>query len=126
MGDISLTRRQSLYYRIQSEKTSLDSTKHVGDTRLAQAERVIISLLGVDCRDTFYVVSCKILLYRVMQSDGDYFCGDAFLIIVNMAFRNEDSILEQIYIKKQICSYFYKGVFFKHYIKMHTDIRVHF
>ena len=34
-----------------------------------------------------------------MQSDGKWFCWDVVLKNVNIAFRDEDSILEQIYEK---------------------------
>ena len=38
---------------------------------------------------------------RVMQSDGNNFCGDVVSDGFNMSYRDEDSILEQKY-EKQI------------------------
>ena len=36
------------------------------------------------------------LLYSVMQSDGNSFCGNVVLNGVCMAYRNEDSMLDKI------------------------------
>ena len=41
-----------------------------------------------------------------MQADGNSFCGDVVMNSFNMAYRDEDSILDQIY-KKQIFSDFH-------------------
>ena len=41
-----------------------------------------------------------------MQSDRDSCCGNVVLYSVNMVFRDEDSLLDQIY-EKQICLNFY-------------------
>ena len=38
-------------------------------------------------------------LYSVMQSDGNSFCGNVVLDSFNKAYRNEDSILDQIYVR---------------------------
>ena len=35
----------------------------------------------------------------VMQSDGNSFCGDVFMESDNMAYREENRILDQIYYK---------------------------
>ena len=37
------------------------------------------------------------LLYSVMQSDGNRFCGDVVLDSFSMSYRDQDSILDQKY-----------------------------
>ena len=37
-----------------------------------------------------------------MQSDGNSFCGDVVLNIFNMAFRDEENILDQAYKSKYV------------------------
>ena len=37
--------------------------------------------------------------YSLMQSDGNIFCGDVVLYSFNKASRDEENILDQIYIK---------------------------
>ena len=44
-------------------------------------------------------------IYSVMQSDKNRFCGDVVLDSFNIAYKDEDNILDQIY-KKQIGSKF--------------------
>ena len=61
---------------------------------------------------------CVQMLYGVMQSDRNNFWGDVVLDSVNMVFRCENSILDNIY-GKQICSDFHFDNF-----KMHNNIRV--
>ena len=41
-----------------------------------------------------------IQIYSVMQSDGNSFCGDVVLGSFNVSYRDEDSILEQMYYKQ--------------------------
>ena len=60
-GDIFRTRRQSLYYRIQSEKTSLDTAKHGGDTRLVQARnRRVKVIFNIDC-STYFKIQFQVI-----------------------------------------------------------------
>ena len=40
------------------------------------------------------------VVYSVMQSDGNSFCGDVVWDGFNMSYRDEDSILEQQYENK--------------------------
>ena len=42
------------------------------------------------------------LLYSVMQSDGNSFCGDVVLDSFNKTYRDEDNILDQIYKSKYV------------------------
>ena len=42
------------------------------------------------------------MIYSVMQSDGNRFCGDVVLDSFNMAYKDTDSILDQKY-EKQKC-----------------------
>ena len=63
---------------------SLDSTKHGGDTRLAQARqgvvRLIININSQSSRyDIFEVDQGWIYMYSVMQLDGNSFCRDVVL-----------------------------------------------
>ena len=37
--------------------------------------------------------------YSVMQSNKNKFCGDVVLDIFNIAYRHEDSVLDQKYVK---------------------------
>ena len=55
-----------------------------------------------------------------MQSDRGSCCGDVVLDSVNMVFRDEDSLLDQIY-EKQIClnSYYEYLIFFMLLTIMH-------
>ena len=46
-----------------------------------------------------------------MHSEGSSFCGDVVLDSVNMAYRNEVSISDQIYEDKNIFLNFYQGDF---------------
>ena len=44
---------------------------------------------------------CKVL-YSVMQSHGNSFCGDVVLISFNKASRDDDNILDQVYKSKYV------------------------
>ena len=44
--------------------------------------------------------------YSVIQSDRNSFCGDVVLGSFNMAFGDDNSILDQIY-ENKICYFFY-------------------
>ena len=46
-------------------------------------------------------------LYSVMQSDGNSVCGDAVLNSFNKASRDEDNILDQIYIEQKCPNFYY-------------------
>ena len=42
-----------------------------------------------------------------MQSDGNSFCGDVVLDIIKMAYKDEDSILHQIFEKQKFSEFYY-------------------
>ena len=44
-----------------------------------------------------------------MQSDGNSFCKDVVLDSVNMTYRDEDSILDQIYGIQILLDFYYEG-----------------
>ena len=49
---------------------------------------------------------------RVMQSDGNNFCGDVVSDGFNMSYRDEDSILEQKYEKQISWDLYYEDFIF--------------
>ena len=55
----------------------------------------------------FILLSYLNMMYSVMQSDGNSFCGDVVLDSFNVEYRNEDSILDQIW-KTDILKFCYE------------------
>ena len=49
-------------------------------------------------------------MLRVMQSDGNSFCGNVVLDGFTEAYRDEDNILDQIY-KSKLCSEYFHEYF---------------
>ena len=54
-----------------------------------------------------------IFLYRVMHLDGNSFLGDVVLDSVNMAYGDEDSILDRIYEKQTFLNFNNEDLNFK-------------
>ena len=60
-------------------------------------------------KTAFKTKNMKIKLkYSVMQSDWNSFRGDVVLDSVNVAYRDEDSILDQIYLKQIFLDFYYE------------------
>ena len=56
-----------------------------------------------------YPLSLKVISYTlVTQSDGNRFCGDVVFDSFNMAYRDEDSILDQKYEKQVFWDLYYE------------------
>ena len=46
-------------------------------------------------------------MYSVMQSDGNIFCGYVVVYSFSMTFRDEESILDQMYEKQTFLDFYY-------------------
>ena len=75
------------------------------------------SLFGGPCTNTEQQLSLLsrllwFVVYSVMQSDGNSFCGDVVWDGFNMSYRDEDSILEQHYENQISWDLYYKDFIF--------------
>ena len=92
------------------KKTKIFALIHIWSTILTSSLDTMLTLSKTTSPQKLFLSDCITLylltfsslgnnIYSVMQSNGNKFCGDVGLDIFNMAYRHEDSILDQKYVK---------------------------